>query len=295
MAQGNVIPTSAAGGPSRLPARSLGAILVDAGRLKPADTDRILRFQQERGLQFGDAALELGLLTRADIDFALSQQFQHPYLERGQSLIRGEVVAAYSPFGRQVEGLRALRNQLLIRWFESDPAHTGLAIVSAGRGEGRSFIAANLAVLFSQLGERTLLVDADMRSPAQHLLFGFDNRAGLSALLSGRGGPDLIRRVPSLPELCVLPAGAQPPNPSELLARSVFARFVQQMAGEFDVVLFDTPAAGEWPEALTVCLRAGAGLIVVRKNATRTWRVRGVADGAAQSSAVIIGTVLNNH
>ncbi len=295
MEQSNVIPAAAGSAALRTGNRSIGAILIDAGRLKAGDAEQILRVQREQGLPFGDAAIKLGLLTEADIDFALSRQFEYPYLLRGQSPVSQELSAAYAPFSPQVEALRALRSQLMLRWFNTDPAHKALAIVSSERKEGRSYIAANLAVVFSQLGERTLLIDADMRNPCQHRLFGLDNRAGLSALLSGRGGREAIQRVPTLLDLSVLPAGALPPNPSELLARPLFSHLLQEFGKEFDVILLDTSSAGETSDALNVSVCCGAALIVVRKNASRTWRVRGVADGAAQSSTTLVGTVLNDY
>ena len=295
MGQSDVIPAPAGGGALATAKRSIGAILIDAGRLKAEQAEQILRLQREEGLSFGDAALRLGLLARADIDFALSRQFEYSYLLRGQSAVSEELVAAYAPFTPQVEALRALRSQLMLRWFDTDPAHRALAIVSAERDEGRSFIAANLAVVFSQLGERTLLIDADMRDPSQHRLFGIDNRAGLSAILSGRAGEEVIRRVPSLLDLSVLPAGAAPPNPSELLARPLFRQLLQGLRKEYGIILLDTPAAGETPDALAASMCAGAALIVVRRNAARVWRVRGVADSAAQGSTTLVGTVLNDY
>ena len=294
MADSKVIPAAAGGIALEAGRRSIGAILMDAGRLKPENAEVILRLQREKGLPFGDAAIELGFLTGADIEFALSRQFSYPYLLRGHSQVSEDLVAAYAPFTPQVESLRALRAQLMLRWFDTDPSHKALAIVSAERGEGRSFIAANLGIVFSQLGERTLLIDADMRNPCQHRLFALENRAGLSAVLAGRGGLEGIHRVPGLLHLSVLPAGAQPPNPSELLARPLLGQLLQTLAKEFDVILIDTPAAGETSDALAVSMKAGSALIVVRKNAARAWRVRGIADSAAQGSTTIIGTVLND-
>jgi protein-tyrosine kinase len=274
--------------------RSIGVVLVDAGRLKIVDIERILALQKEQGLRFGDTAVQLGLITQADIDFALSAQFDYPYLLHGESAVSEEVVAAYAPFTPQVEALRALRSQLMLRWFEADVSHKALAVVSAERKEGRSFIAANLAVAFSQLGAHTLLIDADLRNPAQHRLFGLDNRSGLSALLSGRGGPDSIQRIPALRDFSVLTAGVQPPNPSELLAQPLFAQLMLEAVKEFDVVLLDTPASDDTSDAQTIAMRAGGALIVVRKNASRAWRVKGVADDAALTSAAIVGTVFND-
>src|SRR3954469_10248536 len=178
--------------------RSIGSILIDAGRLKPEAAEAVLRTQREQGIRFGDAAMQLGLITPADIEWAISLQFDYPYLMSGQSDLSETLVAAYNPFTPQVETLRALRSQLMLRWFDSDVQHKALAIVSAERREGRSFIAANLAVVFSQLGERTLLIDSDFRNPVQHSLFSLDNRAGLSAMLTGRAGNEAIQRVPAL-------------------------------------------------------------------------------------------------
>lgn len=276
--------------------RSIGAILIDEGRLKPESAEAILRLQREQGLRFGDAAKQLGLLTQEDIDFAISRQFDYPYLLRGHSGVSEKLVAAYAPFTPQVEALRALRGQLMLRWFDADASHKALAIVSAERREGRSFIAANLAIVFSQLGEHTLLVDADMRNPCMHQLFGLDNRAGLSALLTGRGGPETIQRIPALRDLSVLPAGVQPPNPSELLARPEFAQLLKgEWAKEYDVLIIDTPAVSNAADARAVAACTGGAMIVVRKNSSRIGRVRDLAENAAQTGVTVVGTVLNDY
>ena len=296
MAQSDLIPAAPAESMAVAPGnRSIGAILIDAGRLKVEDAELILRHQREAGLPFGDAAIKLGLLTPADVDFALARQFSYPYLLRGQSSVSEEVIAAYAPFSPQVEALRALRSQLMLRWFGTDPEHKALAIVGSEHGDGRSYIAANLAVVFSQLGAHTLLIDADLRNPCQHRLFGVSNRLGLSAVLSGRGGRDSIQRVPGLLDLSVLPAGARPPNPSELLGRSMLRRLVKELAGDHDVIILDTSPAGETSDALNVSICTGAALIVVRKNAARVWQLRGVAEGAEKSSVTLVGTVLNDY
>lgn len=295
LGESSIVPATTGGTAVEAGNRSIGAILIDAGLLKAQDAETVLRLQREKGLSFGEAAMQLGLIAQADVDFALSRQFQYSYLLRGESAVSDEVIAAYAPFSPQVEALRALRSQLMLRWFDTDPAHRALAIVSSESKEGRSFIAANLAVVFSQLGERTLLIDSDLRNPSQHRLFGIDNRSGLSALLAGRGGQEAIHRISSLRDLSVLPAGALPPNPAELLARPLFRQLLQSLAKEYAVILLDTPPAGATSDAMTISLCAGSALIVVRKNAARAWKVRGFADGAAQSSTTLVGTVLNDY
>jgi protein-tyrosine kinase len=293
MGTANLIPASPKTNFPQHGERLIGAILVEAGRLTPENAERILRLQRDEDLRFGDAGTRLGLLTHADIEFALSRQFSHPYLVRGESKVSEELVAAYEPLSQHSETLRALRNQLMTRWFDGNRADKALAILSAQRKEGRSFLAANLAVVFSQLGAHTLLIDADMRNSRQQALFGLDNRAGLSAVLSGRAGLDAVQRIPGL-DLSVLPAGVQPPNPHELLARPLFPKMLEELERKFEVILLDSPAAALYADAQTVAVRAGAALIVARKNAARMWQVRGVSDTVSHASTTIVGAVLND-
>ncbi|MDP9066017.1 MAG: chain length determinant protein tyrosine kinase EpsG, partial [Pseudomonadota bacterium] len=208
--------------PSRDRSRAFGAILVEQGRLNPADAEEIQRFAGANGLRFGDAAIRLKLLTQDDIDFALAQQYNYPILPRGGANgVSDDVVAAYMPQSDLVEPLRALRSELTHRWFH-DGGHKAIVVASPGRGEGRSWLAANLATVYAQIGERTLLIDADMRHPRQHALFNLNNSVGLSALLTGRAGKEAACRIHPQLRLFVLPAGIQPPNPQELLGRPVF-------------------------------------------------------------------------
>ncbi|MEC5384405.1 chain length determinant protein tyrosine kinase EpsG [Uliginosibacterium sp. H3] len=274
---------------------SIGAILIDAGRLRPDDAERILRLQREQNLRFGDAAIQLGILTDADVKFALSRQFDYSYLVRGDSSVAEEVIAAYNPFSPQVEALKALRTQLMIRWFDRAPERKSLSIVSPEVGEGRSWLAANLAVVFSQLGERTLLIDADLRSPKQHSLFSLENTTGLSAVLVGRAGNECIQKVPQLRDLSVMTSGGLPPNPSELLSRQVFADLLWGLASEYDVILLDTPSATTYPDAQSIAARTGGALMLAQKNITRASKLRAVSDSLGQCGAVIVGTAMTDH
>ena len=221
---------------------SIGAILVNTGRLSAENAERISRLQLDEGKRFGEAAVELGLLTEDDVQFALSRQFDNLYLPADDSSLSRRLIAAYQPLSTAVEKLRSVRAQLMLRWFKPEARQKTLAVMSPGEGEGRSFLAANLAIVFSQLGERTLLVDADLRVPCQDKLFKVNNKAGLSTLLAGRTGTEAIARISLLSGLYVLPAGPVPPNPQELLGRPGFAELLQSLARDFDIIIFDTPA-----------------------------------------------------
>lgn len=275
-------------------AGQIGTLLVESGKLTTEDAERVVRLQKERGLRFGDAAVKLGLISKADIEQILSRQFDFPYLMPGQSRLRGELVAAYAPFDPRVETFRALRSHLMLGWFKLDLRLKHLAIVSPHRDEGRSYLAANLAVVFSQLGERTLLIDADMRHPRQHALFGLDNKVGLSMLLSGRAGIESIEKIAPLPELSVLPAGPIPPNPQELLGRSTFQAFLAELDKDYDVVILDTPAGDYTADAQTIVTRACGALMVVRRNHTPIGAVKSLSGLLAGAGARLMGAVINN-
>ena len=283
--------------PNSLPVvgRSIGAILIDAGRLKQEDTARIQHLQHQQSIRFGDAAIQLGLVAEADIKFALSRQFDYPYLQPGESRVEQSVVAAYEPFSPKVEALRALRSQLMLRWFRDASTPNTLAIVSPEAEEGRSWLAANLAVVFSQLGERTLLIDADLRRPTQHLRFGLDDQAGLSSILAGRADQALVQLIPEFIDLSVLVAGAVPPNPQELLSRSELRRLLSDCASNYDVILIDTPPASRYADMQTVAAEARGALMVSRLNVSRVNELRECAESLRAANASLVGSVMNTH
>ena len=274
--------------------RSIGNILLDAGRLSPEDAERVLRLQKEEGLRFGAAAVRLGLLTEEDISRALSHQFDYPYLSREDTSLHEELAAAYEPFSASVENLRALRSQLMLRWFDGDASRKALAIASVDGQEGRSYLAANLAIVFSQLGERTLLIDADLRNPRQHLLFKLQDGPGLSTVLAERSGLDAISTVPALVGLSVLQSGPIPPNPQELLGRQTFTDLLAVAALDYDVIIIDTPPAARYADAQTVAVRAGAALLVARKNKSSLPGLHRLNHNLQQFGAKVVGSVLND-
>jgi protein-tyrosine kinase len=269
---------------------SMGRILLDMGKIKPEDAERILRQQKEKNMRFGEAALSLGLITEADIQQVLARQFDYPYLPAGQGNFAAELVAAYQPFSPQVETLRAIRSQLMLRWFAN--GHKSLAIASVNPGEGASLFAANLAVVFSQLGEHTLLIDANLRKPSQHQIFNLSGKQGLSDVLAGRADLSAIAKVNSFVDLSVLPAGTLPPNPQELVSRSSFAGLSVNVESQFDVVIYDVCAFSAGADALAIAARAGGVLLVARKNTTSLADIGAVADQLRRVGSEIVGSVL---
>jgi protein-tyrosine kinase len=288
----NVLPIE---GSTRSQGRHIGAILMDEGKLTASDAEQVLKRQRELGWRFGEAAIELNLITDNDLRQALAKQYEFPYLVSGPEGVSKELIAAWDPFHPVVEELRTVRTQLLIRWFNPGAGRRTLAITSPGAREGRSFIAANLAVSFSQLGQRTLLIDADFRAPRQQSIFNVPDRFGLSSALSGRADLSAASPVAGLTGLSVLPAGPLPPNPLELLSRASFAALLAKAQAEYDIVLIDTPPATEYADAQTVAYRAGDALLVSRQDHTRVADTERAVREISDASARIVGTLMNAY
>jgi receptor protein-tyrosine kinase len=271
----------------------IGQILMSKGRLTSEQVNMILAEQAKSSQRFGEIAVRLGLVSTQDVDDALALQFGYTTFEPTAAALPAKVVAATAPASPFAEALRGLRSQLMMRWFDGTPGQTALAVTSVDRGDGKSFIAANLGVVFAQLGENTLIIDADLRHPTQHTIFGLPNRMGLSGLLSRRAGLEEIVQIPGVSNLSVLPSGPLPPNPQELLGRPEFSRLLNELSSVYDVILVDTPSAQQSSDAHVVAQRAGAALIVGRKNRTRSTEISQLASIMANSGIQILGTTLN--
>jgi receptor protein-tyrosine kinase len=288
----NVLPME---GSSRTTGRHIGAILMDEGKLTSSDAEQVLKRQRELGWRFGEAAIELNLITESDLRQALAKQYEFPYLISGPEGVSKELIAAWDPFHPVVEELRAVRTQLLIRWFNPGAGRRTLAITSPGAREGRSFVAANLAVVFSQLGQRTLLIDGDFRAPRQQSIFNVSDRFGLSSALSGRADLSAASPVTGLTGLAVLPAGPLPPNPLELLSRGAFAALLAKAQSEYDVILIDTPPVNEYADAPVITFRAGDAIMISRKDHTRLGDTERAMRELSDASARIVGSLMNAY
>lgn len=191
----------------------------------------------------------------------------------------------------QAEPFRALRSQLMLRWLGSEYDRS-IAILSPDRNEGRTHIAANLAVVFAELGQSTLLIDADLRNPRLHVLFNVNNVTGLSNILADSGKAN-VQRIDEFPGLTVLTAGRIPANPEELLGRESLPQLIHSVREKYDVVIIDTPAAGRSADAYIIAARAKAALIVARRNVTRVARLDSLVERIGITRAAMLGIVHN--
>src|SRR5947207_12912780 len=130
----NVLPME---GASRLTGRHIGAILVDEGKLTASDAEQVLKRQRELGWRFGEAAIELNLITDTDLRQALAKQYEFPYLVSGPEGVSKELIAAWDPVHPVVEELRGVLTQLLIRWYNPEAGRKTRASSCPAPWEGR--------------------------------------------------------------------------------------------------------------------------------------------------------------
>lgn len=275
--------------------RSIGDIISKTRNLSSENVEEILAYQQKHHVRFGEAAVALGYVSVDDVLFALSQQFHYPVASLELKASNPELVTMNQPFSLQSEAFRAIRSQVMMRLYGEAEKAQAIAVISPDVGDGKTYFAANLAVVLAQLGGRTLLVDADLRSPRQHRVFGLSNDSGLSSILSGRTDGQVIQSAVGLPNLCVLPAGVTPPNPLELMERPAFGLLMQQLISKFDQVIVDTPAAVHGADASVIASRCGAALVVARKHESRVNSLSSLVASLAGAPVQLAGVIVNEY
>jgi chain length determinant protein tyrosine kinase EpsG len=275
--------------------RSIGDIIAELRSLSADQVEKALAYQRQNGVRFGEAAVALGYASKEDVLFALSQQFHYPYAPEERRNVSPELVALNEPFSSRAESFRALRSQLMMRVFVEGAPRQALAVISPDSGDGKTYCAANLAVVLAQLGGRTLLVDADMRGPRMHEVFQISNQAGLSGILSGRADKGVIQQVVGIPSLFVLPVGTTPPNPLELVERPAFAILMRELVSKFDHVVVDTAAAIHGADAAVTAARCGAALVIARRDMSRFAALQELVASFAGTSTKLAGMVYNER
>ncbi len=203
-----------------------------------------------------------------------------------------QLYMAHDPFDARCEKIRGLRTELLLRREHSGQADV-IALLSPGAGDGRSQLAAEIAIAFAQLGRPTLLVDADLRNPAQHLLFGANNHAGLSQALE-LGSTPYLQSVEGLPHLALLTAGLPPDNPLELLLNSRFANMIEGWRETYDFVVLDTAPITHYSDGLAVASLVKRVLALSRARHTSHRESRDMLRRLVATRSQVVGAVINH-
>ncbi len=294
--------------------RRLREELVSRFGIDSEGIQRIFDAMEQQSLGFAQAALRLGLVSNAQLDEARIRAHtgampQDPGLveaalrkiaaDRRIVLRSAEpvipsprLVIAHDPSDPRSERMRALRTELMLL-SERSPGANVVAVLSPGIQEGRSQLAAELAIAFAQLGRRTLLVDADMRSPRQHVLFGATNEHGLSSFLTNFQSP-IYHPVVDLPQMHLLTAGPIPGNPLELLSDGRFAKFVTDWRNHYEFLVIDTPSVSRCADGIAIATLARRVLVLSRAQRTPFKETRDMLRRLNTAQAGVLGAVLNH-
>ena len=207
---------------------------------------------------------------------------------------RIELVAQHLPKSQMSEAFRALRTALLLSQAEHPPQV--ILVTSALPREGKTTAAANLAVTLAQLGDRTLLVDADLRKPGvgRLLNLGTGKYAGLSSYLAGVSSLELVTiQHPTIPNLSAIPTGPLPPNPADLLSSHKLADAIAELRTKFKFIVFDSPPVMAATDAVILSVQADGVLLVVRSGETPKEAFVRTRELLTSVKCRLLGVVLN--
>ena len=207
---------------------------------------------------------------------------------------RIELVAQHLPKSQMSEAFRALRTSILLSQAEHPPQV--ILVTSALPREGKTTAAANLAVTLAQLGDSTVLVDADLRKPGigRLLNLGTGKYAGLSSYLAGVSSLDLVSVPhPAIPNLVAIPTGPLPPNPADLLSSHKLADAIVELRSKFKFIVIDSPPVMAATDAVILSVQADGVLLVVRSGETPKVAFTRTRDLLTSVKSRILGVVLN--
>lgn len=168
------------------------------------------------------------------------------------------------------------------------------AVSSALAAEGKSTVAANVAITFAQADSKVLLIDCDLRKPVQHKIFKLNNDVGISTLIGGINSFKEVVNEAVIPNLDIITCGKIPPNPSEMLGSENMNVLLQELSKHYDYVILDTPPINIVTDALTLINRI-AGILLVAKQGHSTYDALGEAlDAIKMAEGSVLGVVVNN-
>jgi len=284
-------------------------------RLSTDDIAQVRNAMQAAKLPFGDAAVSVGLVTQKELDAAMHWVKNDPAWRssgvvetavrrqggrsrsltvRHSEVVRPgpQLILAHEPHNPRSERVRALRTELLLL-NESARSGRALALVSPGRGEGRSQLCAELALAYAQLGRPTLLVDADLRNPRQHILFGAENNLGLAQALAFGEAPRMLG-VEGFPQLTLLTSGPVGSNPAELLSAEWLRRIVSDWQRKYEFVIVDTPPVGVYADALAIATLTESVLVLGRARHTSHQQMKEMLRRLGNTQTRVMGAVLSS-
>jgi capsular exopolysaccharide synthesis family protein len=221
---------------------------------------------------------------------SIRRQVKNP--SKGGESFRRRLITYEDPKSPISESYRSLRTN--ITYSSADKKIKSILVTSPQPGEGKSTTVANLAIAFAQLRKRTLLIDADLRKPVQHNVFGHNRGPGLTEYITGEvDNFESIVHPTKIDNLYLVTAGSLPPNPSELLGSDRMSDLVDKLESQWDIILFDSPPIVAVTDASMISGEIDALILVVKAGSTDRSAVDRALDTISNVKSPLIGAILN--
>ena len=206
--------------------------------------------------------------------------------------MKDELVVFSKPKSNISEDIRTIRTNL--QFSCSDGAKL-ILVTSSNQGEGKSFISANLAISFAETNKKVLLIDCDLRKGRQHDIFKISRRKGLSNLLASNI-EDYYKYIykTKIKNLCLIPRGVIPPNPSELLSSKKMKQLVEKLKSDFDIIILDGAPCNGLSDSLALSTIVDNVLLVSSINFTPKRDLLNTKKYLESVGANLSGVVINN-
>jgi protein-tyrosine kinase len=237
----------------------------------------------------------LGLISDRELKHLVTAQFEYPPLRPGTGGYSPELAAAFNPYSAKGRSLRYLAARILLEAYSKD----GLCFSVAGAhaGCGATYIAANLGVVFSELGLRTLIIDANLKRPRLHTVFNWPQDGGLATMIAGNASPSsYVAPLGQFRDLSFLPAGRRAARMSSRIGNGVLANTLASLRQAYDVVICDAPSSANGYDGCEIVAgMCGNTVAVLRKHHTGISRARTLLSSLDAVGAKQIGSVLCEH
>ncbi len=208
-----------------------------------------------------------------------------------QQLLSNELMMMDDPKSMVSEAFRMLRTNL--QFVGVDKPLKKIVITSSNPEEGKSVVAANLAISIASTGSKVLLIDADLRRPKVHKLFFLENYKGLSSLLAGDLKIDDVANETPVENLHIITSGPIPPNPAEILGSAKMNQFIEKASSVYDIIIFDSPPVNTVADASILSSIADGVILVIEAGVTAREAAILAKEQLEKINARILGVVLN--
>ena len=215
-----------------------------------------------------------------------------PRQKREMQRSEGTAVAKWDIDSHYAEAARSLRTAVYFGMVEGEG--NLVQVTSPDASDGKSTIASNLAIAMAKAGQRTLLIDADLRKPRQAERFGLSEEQGLSTLLASDVAPDAVIQKSELEGLDVLTSGPVPANPAEILGSQRFVKLLKVLGKQYDRVIVDSPPVLPVTDARIIASRCTTTLLTVRIDKTSKKRAAAARDSLLGAGAKLLGIAVND-